>query len=380
MIKKVGIATFHWADDYGALLQTYGLKYALRNAGYEAEVIPYAPFKCVGRYWPIQYLPNTGKSNLDIKTLISCIKRGSKYNLKHFLVYFGRHKAMKLFRRTYLTKACPLRRACNVELAKYDIVFVGSDQVWNPVLTIGFDDLYSGKIKKDSQCKFVSYAASLGENCQAIQYENDFKSLLSNFAMVSVRERSALSYVEKLYGGKVQNVIDPTLLNDASIWEKMMKHPKENGYILIYHTSYVEKMEKYVKDLALLTGKKVIRIGSSMRQYGNEYSEFDFRPTAGPCDFLGYIYDADCVVTNSFHGTVFSVLFEKQFVSFGYEGRSARIIDLLEYLCLGNKFFDGNTDILEDSIREIIDWDCVRKKIDILRKESIQYIEECLQK
>ena len=356
---KAGILTFHWADDYGAMLQTYGLKTYLEQQGHTVEIIPYAPYPCVGRYWLVPYIlrkKDGGKCELAIRQVGYRLQQNSRM-LSQFL---KRKKNMKQFRRNCLTKAVSQRTAKKLNLENYDCVFVGSDQVWNPELTLGLDDAYLGNVRKGS-CRFVSYAASFGGAFLPEKYTEELKVALNkNFDAISLREQSAVPYVQSLVQKKVSCVLDPTLLLAKEAWEQVMKLPKESGYILVYNTAANEAVFDYASRLAKEKNCKIVRLSSFLNRLPEQYSLFENCLAAGPAEFLGLFAAADYVVTNSFHGTVFSVIFEKKFVVFGYEGRSSRITDFLKKLRLENHFIQEKS----QEMPERIDWQAVKNALE----------------
>lgn len=383
---KTGILTFHWADDYGAMLQAYGLKCALENNGIDAEIVNYAPFKCIGRYWFIPYCPSENTGLGFKKANFPNLKHNLKKNVKHLNIYLSKRMKMRSFRKKYLVDTKPIRQSSQILYDKYSSIMIGSDQVWNPELTVGLDDAYWGK-GASKNCKIISYAASLGGDSLEDKYSQKLKELLANFSSISLREKSAIPYVERLCQKKVFNVIDPTLLLDKEEWERILVTPKEQGYILVYTTSKHKRLDAYARNLSQKTGKKIIELHSYMEATSYKDATTTVINSAGPREFLGFFQNADYVVTNSFHGTVFSCIFEKQFLTFGYENRSARMIDLLESLDIGERFVEDISsknpeENINDNLYQNLDtimqsklsWLDINTNLATLRKHSIDFI------
>ena len=209
----VGILTFHWADDYGAMLQAYALKRQLELLGERAELIPYAPVKLTGRYWLCPVCADRRPEGLHYYL--------NRYMLARHLSMGGsfwrRRQKMRAFRRTYLTARPSIRRAADISLAPYKTVFVGSDQVWNPDITVDLDDAYVGGIPRRGDCRLAAYAASLGGNPLLPEdREKLAKCVGGGFSAVSLRERTDADWVEKLIGRPVRDVLDPVLLLDRA--------------------------------------------------------------------------------------------------------------------------------------------------------------------
>lgn len=368
---KTGILTFHWADDYGAMLQSYGLKTFLEAQGHVTEILPYAPLKCIGRYWLFPYILRKnkyGKMELATRQVVYRLKQNGGM-LAEFL---QRRKNMRRFRKNCLTKSVSIRNAEKLSCKEYDCVLVGSDQVWNPELTLGLDDAYLGNVKKGN-CRFVSYAASFGGSSLSEDYSEKLKrALRDNFDALSLREQGAVPYVQSLVDKPVYCTLDPTLLLERTEWEKVAKKPKEQGYILVYNTAANEAVFEYAYRLAKEKNCRVIRLSSFLNRLPKRYSFFENCLAAGPAEFLGLFANAEYVVTNSFHGTVFSVVFEKRFVVFGYEGRSLRITDFLKKLNLEQHFVQT----VEQPMPEVVEWNEVKDALEKERKTSVDFLKQ----
>lgn len=370
----IGILTFHWADDYGAMLQAYALKTCLESLTKEkVEVIPYAPVKLVGRYWIFPVAG--GETGRKIRYYLRC--SGFIRNLFHLRAYLKRRKNMRSFRQSYLTREPGIRRADRLFLNKYSRVFVGSDQVWNPEITVGLDDVYMGNIKEKGKCRLTAYGASFGKDSLPARYHAAFEQAVNeNFSGISMREKSAVPFVKQLYHGDVTDVLDPTLLLEQSAWQKTAKKPEQKNYILFIYTEYNELMMQYLRELSVELKKRVIQL--SMPQPGQREDWIDLEIEGGPSEFIGYFQNADCVVTNSFHGMVFSVLMEKQFIVFSHSNKNARIENLMEKLELKSRLAEGGRMPEKDEMLKEIDWKHVRRLIEKERGSSVEFIKSML--
>lgn len=373
----IGILTFYWADDYGGMLQAYALKRQLELLGEAAEIVPYAPFRLTGRYWLFPLC-----AELRGEGLRYYIHRYmAKYNLRRGGGFWRQRSRMSWFRRKYLTDRLPVRSAGKLSLEKYRIVFVGSDQVWNPDITACLDDAYIGNIPGREECRLISYGASLGGKRFSEAEERKFVRYVKEFAAVSLREQADAVYVEKLLGRKAYDVLDPVLLLDRQEWERVAKLPEESGYILIYLTEYCEPLLRCARALSKQLGKKIISLSKDTLLTENPDDESSFQDIelqnyGGPPEFLGYIQNAGCVLTNSFHATAFSILLEKRFLTYRHGNRSVRLEDLLRKLGISGHL--TNTDQLE-AARETwagTDWKAVRARLEREREKSKQFIME----
>ena len=369
-----GILTFYWADDYGAMLQAYALKTYLEMQGESVEVIPYAPLRLTARYWwlPVTFRDAAGRVKLHPS------RSGWRRNRSLGSDFWERRHAMRMFRRQYLTEKPPKRSARRLSLGRYGCVFVGSDQVWNPVITAGLDGAYTGNIKRRGNCRLVSYAASFGTASLPEGDRAKFaKHVGASFASISVREESAIPFAEKLLHRPVTAALDPTLLLDRQMWEKLGNIPHEEGYILICCTENNEQMVEYAVMLAARMQKKIIQI--SMPVWGQRTEGIEFRCGCGPAEFIGYFQNAFCVLTNSFHGTVFSILLEKQFMVFRHSTVNARLADLMEKLGLAGRMKYGGEDMETRDIFIKIDWQDVQRRLEEERIRSREFIRKNLE-
>lgn len=370
----IGMLTFHWADDYGAMLQAYALKYCLERLGKQkVEVIPYAPVKFTGRYW---LYPVVGvETDKGIRYVFNT--HGFIRNLFYFHDYLKRRKKMCRFRRQYLTRKPAVRKAGRLSLKKYSCVFVGSDQIWNPEITVGLDSAYMGNIRRKEDCRFAAYGASFGKDSLPPAYHEEFgKAVNENFSEISMREKSAAPFVKQFFTGSVTDVLDPTLLLGREEWEKIAKRPEQKNYILFIYTEYNAQMIQFLQKLSTELEKKVISV--SMPWFKRKAGRIDFQIGGGPSEFLGFFQNADYVVTNSFHAVVFSVLMEKQFLVFSHSRRNARLENLMEKTDLKQRMIEcGRQPASEEMFREI-DWEPVRRLIGKERKGSLEFINNVL--
>ncbi len=368
-----GILTFYWADDCGAMLQAYALKQYLETQGEQAEMIPYAPVKLTGRYWwcPLSAEDRGGAIHYWPS------RSGLKRNIWLGVSFWKRKHRMRRFRRRYLTKRFPVRRAGKLSLELYGHVLVGSDQVWNPVITVDLDDAYIGNIPKKGNCRLISYAASFGSASLPEAYREKFKkSVGENFSAVSVREKRTAPFVSELLNRPVFDVLDPVLLLGRADWLKIARPPSEKGYVLIYWTEPNESLVAYAGRIAAQLGTRVIQISFPVEK--KFLDRLSLCIEGGPAEFIGYIQNAACVLTNSFHATAFSILLEKPFLSFQHRRLNTRIEDLLEKLGLLSRMKAGTEIPADEAVWEPIVWDEVRRRLGEERAFSCRFLAENL--
>lgn len=320
---KTKTVTFHGAHNYGAVLQAYALQNALISLGYENQIIDYRVDK------------NNLFEKLDMK-----INRKNFVNiilniliLFNYSEYKDRFNKFEEFINDCLLLTKPFNsyeelRSCPPEA---DVYIAGSDQVWN--ISNKVREAFFLKFGK-SDTKRVSYAASMGAYDLNTDKKNLFGKLLSNFEKISVREKEASVFIKDNYNIESQVHLDPVFLLKRDKWKEIaIDYEHNTKYILCYPLLFSPLLNDSLKKLKQMTGYTIIVVTSNPREkiYGDIYIR-----NAGPKEFLGLIKNAQTVLTTSFHGTAFSIIFEKQFYSFPVFN-STRITNLLELLGLQDR-------------------------------------------
>ncbi len=365
--NSIGIITFHCADNFGAMLQAYGLKRYIYERGGKACIVCYEPFFMTGRHWRIPYVP-AGGILCCVRTAIACgkMRLGMGDN-------FAKKRAnMKRFRKKYLIEKGHRKLLFKRQLRKlpFRYYIVGSDQIWNPDITLGLRDVYFGAFLNLRKEKVIAYGASLGGGKLPPEYDRRFSELIKHVDEVSLREEEAVPYVRKFYQGQVETVLDPVFLLERKEWLDIEKLPVQKDYILLYQTEYNQELVNYARKLSEETGLAVIEL-----QIGKPkcYQDFLEDYTAGPAEFLGYIHQAAYVVSNSFHAVAFSIIYEKNFLAFLHDSRGARIRNILRIAGLENRMYEKGK---KEQIDVCIDWEEVHRKI----KKALERSEAFLKK
>ncbi len=357
-MKKIGIITFHRAHNYGAVLQCYALSHILSKMGYQVEVIDYYPSYLHNQY---NLLPSIKNGIvLWFKTLIKLIP-----------ILNVKIKRMRLF--NSFISSLPLSAYQydeNIdEIKGYDILIFGSDQIWNPLLSNGVDKVFSGFFKHDGTL-FVSYAASTNPRICSDEYKHYFEKILNSFDRISVRENSLSNYLNAIRVNSSIVVLDPVLLLNKKEWSSIAISPKEENYLLIYTVPQSPLVRKHAEFIAKAKGLQIIEITPAAKNVrGKEY-----RQVVGPRQFLGYFQNASYVVTTSFHGTAFSIKFEKQFsnIQLGTPVDD-RAYNLLEIVGLQEHAIPQKR-ILEEPMH--INYSCIADKLYDSVHKSISYIRD----
>ncbi len=363
----VGIITFHCADNYGAMLQAYGLKRYLETSGVPADIVPYEPPFMTGRHWWIPYIPIGGPKK--------CIRWGVTRWRAHRRMgtdFFRLRANMRRFRRTYLVRRGQGRIlfAWQMRRLTYRCYIVGSDQIWNPAITCGLRPVYFGAFQNRRKEKVAAYAASLGGKALEERYDAEFSALLAHVDVISLREAAAVPYIGKFRREPIQAVLDPVFLPGKDEWEKIEKPPRREGYILLYATELDRDMIGYARELSENTGLKVVELRTNT---GETDKSFLVDYTAGPAEFLGYIHRADYVVTNSFHMAAFSIIYEKRFLAFLHSSFGARIHNILQIHGLESRLCENGR---RADMNGTIDWEDVKRRRESCAEESKRFLTD----
>lgn len=357
-MAKIGIITFHFALNYGAVLQAYALSKCLKSMGHETFLIDYRPDYHLKRYqWQWNY---------------------SGLLLTNY-VYPLLHKRFSDFVAENLRLSPQLYRTLEELVAKppeADAYICGSDQVWNPVIT-GFDPAYFLNFTPHGT-KRVAYAGSFGKKELTMEQCKCISPYVEEFDHLSVREASAVDIVKDMCGKDSKHVLDPTLLIDdyESVSEPC---PIKNRYVLVVEqpsNSILSRTSDFVsRELGI--PKVVINNYSPKVWHSGKWV------LPGPGGYLGLFQHADFVITNSFHATVFSHVYNKPFLSvprLGYmkEGNT-RITELLNLTGLSTRFLGVFSNVrIRELIETTIDWASARQRLHNARKDSLRFLQGSL--
>lgn len=348
---RIGILTFHNANNYGAILQAYGLQQVLLSLGHQVECVDYLNPTIEAR-----------KNLLSLKHN-SCFRVIKRY-LFNYKEIKRRQYIFDEFRQAYLFVS-KRKHPNTIANSNYDIFVVGSDQVWNPVLTGGLDGVYWGEYS--GRTPVIAYAASSYDPKEYTTDQIDsISNYVLNFSAIGVREYRLQDFFRAKFNIKSTVVLDPTLLGGRScfknvIGERLIQKP----YLLVY---CVESQTQELKDIAWKIsrekGLELVVIGTkSYFWYGAKM----ILPSIP--QFLSLVMYADCITTLSFHGTAFSVIFEKEFYSVR-GGNMARVETLLASLGLKDRIVSSCDDIRYEEIDYLI----VNGKLKALQEDSLKFL------
>lgn len=364
MAKKVGIITFHRAINYGALLQGYALLEKTKECGADSCMIDYrCPFV------ESAYRLTWGLNDKSFKGYRTWLR-----GVPHLI------KKKKNFRRFAKQRLNLTAKYTGLDISKFgdglDVYITGSDQVWN-MDVCGQDTNYLLNFVKDDSKKF-GYAVSIG----GYKMKPEETELAKKFAKISMREKSACDYVAQETGMQVHRDLDPTLLLTGEQWQKAA-HPKrviKEPYIFIYSVHPQNHMAEYAYKLSKEKGIKVYHLHNRVKMDLKEKGIQQLYDCSIE-EFLALIRDAEYVVTNSFHGTVFSIMFKKQFLSEleTKGGFNNRVWELLGSLGIKRRILDRVPTVNDGvTIDEKIDWEDVARRMEENRKESVAYLKSII--
>ena len=357
---KIGILTFHSADNYGAVLQAYGLQEYLLSLGHEVYIIDYKPKYLIAPYRA--FVNKTPKGGIYIKL---------KYTFRNILIApirLKRNIAFRKFRKAFLN--CINFDFNNVE-NDFDIFIFGSDQIWNPHITNGFDKIFVGDFPAIRGKKAISYAASAGcvANINDILDKKYIQKQLLNFHAVGVREESLLN---ALVPTPCSLTIDPVLLAGKDVFLKIANHHINGRYLLLFQLFHDYKVEDIALNIAKEKGLPVVKINSSSESLKDK----GIISNASPELFLSYLKNASYVVTSSFHGVAFSILFEKNFTSVCLNPSSGeRVYNMLQQLGLQNRIVTQKEQAYKT---DDIDYHAVNQLYEIFRDKSKRFIHTAI--
>lgn len=376
---RIGILTLPLHTNYGGILQAYALQTVLERMGHEVVVFD-TPNKC-----PLPPFKDMPKCFLK-----RIVKKLLGRNQKIFYEYYQNKKVIPVvsqntqrFINSYIHRK-EIRNFKELDGESYDAIVVGSDQVWRPLYFVPgwrWQEIENAFLSFASKWKIkrLSYAVSFGtDNWEYTdQQTRRCKALLQFFDAISVRENDGVTLCKEYFDVDPVHVLDPTmLLNEAdySIFFQKRNTPKSNGTLLNYILDENEKKRALIMHVA---NQKCLRAFSVTNPHENDETKpLNERIKPSVEKWLRGFYDAEFVITDSFHACVFSILFKKQFVVVGNKERGlSRIESLLQCFGIENR-------IVEDSVQvmrlPLIDYDKVYVKLEKYRKKSLEFLNVAL--
>lgn len=377
---KVGIVTFHSAHNYGAVLQAWSLQEYLKQQGYEVEIVNLR-LPVIDRLYRLTYKTHRKICKVDgINNLVNALY----YKVRCIYISLkepGKGEKYRKFER-FINHKLPVTEEFNDFSAllqaklHYDVLIVGSDQVWNGTMMKGIDPAYFLQFANSDAVR-ISYAASVGTKEIPPQFELLFKRYLREFSAISVREKNAKQEVERLTDKPVEVVADPTFLLKREDFDKLKKSVKVKGKYIYVHNVHLKRVDEalnsVVEEISRRLNLPVVH-NWDCKVFSNEAGHF----TGGIEEFLGYVSGAEFVITNSFHCTVFALIYEKDFITVPHFKSPDRMRNLLDNLGLLNHLIGDANDIPRDLSELEIDYKKVFEKKQEMGDAAKDFLQRAL--
>ena len=349
---KIGIVTVHDSNNYGSFLQAYAIQKVLEEQGHEV------------------FFTRTRDKKLLKSIFIPKILQ--KRFLKHPLEILQQRKNGKEKRKAFLEDQKVFREIDSKELEKMDLVILGSDEIWNVQVPTFREDVFYGAGLEH----VIAYAVSVGRAKKEEVFQ--YKKIIENIREIPdvlVRDSQTQKIVEGISGNMPEVVCDPTLLVDKSVFKSTFKSRTffNEKYLLVYSYGIDRELRLKIERFANENSLKIV----SACFY---YPWMDYNIMCGPLEFCEIIQRASYVITTTFHGTIFSILNEKQFVSFP---ASIKTNDLLIRLRLEQRMVDSTASVQAISNclkQDIIDYAKVNKKIADFREYSLKLLQDSIKR
>ncbi len=374
--KLVGVVSYNIHSihlNYGAVLHTYAFQQYLKKNGVDSVILNYKPTGHLEHYslmFPIFNYKGGGRRKLYEH--LRSWGFGFWANVRKYI------KFQRFFRKHYVKTK---RQYTFEQLMKMDeledlnvaVWVCESDVIWKLYKKKSFDDIFFLNAPFMQNCRKVAYAPSMGARKLSDEEAARFRSLTAPFNAISLREKESADYVSSLLGRDVSFVLDPVFLLGIDDYDKILLPPKERHYLLVYACIKDDKkMISEARKLADRLGLQVIEISTF------DYHRFKFghivRSDASVEEFLGYFKYADFVVSNSFHGICFSIIFQKQFFVFQRDKTDYRMQSLIREMDCNDRLVLCDDKHIPENFSDIDFCRVEAKRVKLLRESTI-YIQ-----
>lgn len=376
---RVGLLTFHFVRNFGGVWQAFALSRTILDLGGEPLFVDYQPAHVeIGA--PFQLGISRGSA---LANLTAAYQRCQRLRAYMFEDECQTHE-FDLFRRDYLPTETPRYHSiCQLRAQppKADAFIVGSDQIWHRSKQFGFDPAYFLDFPT-GEAKRYSYAASFGRSKATDGELDTLKARLNAFDELSVREESGRKYAVDLSGSDVHRHCDPTILQGDAITDltrkcDLSRFGLPHRYISVYAVRSENAVANSMRELSKLLDAPTIRLHSSRLTPGTRHGE----AFPGPIQWAAIIAQSQAVITNSFHGTIFSILLGRPFVCLSIGGKKTQMDDRVRNLLTQCGLEDRFCMDVDDAVKAIqapIDWENVSDRLDEMRSEAIGYLTDLM--
>jgi hypothetical protein len=368
---KIAVLTYNFNNNYGGMLQAYAMLETLKRLNHEPEILLVKTIdlskKAAAKYFLKKYFFSYLSNKWDHVRYVDIIEKNTNYFIEEYIT----PKTVPIYKKEHFAK---------IPENNYEAYLVGSDQVWRAKVYRYIDYAFFGFVKSDKPI-FLSYAASFGVDTWDYTEEQTsrFKRQIQRFNGVAVREDSGVELCKQYFEKEAIHVLDPTMLLDADDYRKIIKQenePNHPGKLLTYILDVNEDKQSII-DLA-------------SKELGFESFKVNLKPTEQMNSLEDKIYptvtawlkgfdNAEYVITDSFHGCVFAILFNKPFIAYGNKARGmARFNSLLKMFGLEDRLVVTKEEANIAKIKQKIDWESVNSKLTEYRNISNNYLLETL--
>lgn len=321
-MMKIGILTFHNAHNYGAVMQAYALRSVLRRSGHEAAILNYRN-QAIDAHYPKQ---------LPFDRTEFSARRQTDWNKQY-------RKFSRFIDHVLLEDQTAALGIEDLERLKMDCFICGSDQIWEPWLTNGLDRVYF--LDFNTKARKISYGASKAAPVFSNLEKEYFREKLLQFEAVSVREESLATALKRDCYVEAETVLDPTFLLDAEDYMAVAEPINvTQPFVLAYYLSEEEQLFNCAQKVAEQLKQPLVEIHFYRTERSSGWQVAD----CGPGEFLTYFRNASCVLTNSFHGVAFSIIFQRPF--YAVYGKDSRKDSILNKLNLTERHIYSPQDIM----------------------------------
>lgn len=371
LMKCIAVLTFHRPINYGAALQAVALCKYLEEKGEKVVLVDY-------RHPRIEQSRKLIGSDQQKRNSVFSKIKGL---IRDFLFYSTEHYRINLFdafvsSNTTLSAPCYTEAEIRHQMCEYSTLLVGSDLVWNWDLDNELNDVFFLNFAYDFVGVKASYASSIGTSYIPLEYLPKYQNYINNFDYISVREKTAENLLKNLTKKNVTTVLDPTLLIDAKTWsqmEKVVDCPED--YVVFYILEITDKVIEVINFV-----KENLKLPIVYFTRDTYYGSLGINSyKCGPAEFLYLLHHAKLIVTNSFHGTVFSLLFNRNFITIPHSTRGSRMIDLLKNFGMEDRII-SETSQMFDLISKNVDYTRFNSDLSLYREKSESYLDMVLGK
>lgn len=378
-MKKIGIITIIKANNYGAELQAYATQKVFNKIdNCSAEIIDYIFYKN-----PLYKKSKSSSPSFKfsikqkISEFIYPILSKIKYSIGRNIYKIRSERFNKFhLNNTKLSKTYYSIEELYNNPPLYDIYVSGSDQIWNPRLYTSLEPYFLTFVS--NKAKKISYASSFGVSVLPVECKEIYRKWLKSYYAISVRESNAIDIIDSL-GLESICTLDPTLLLNKGEWSSVAnKIDVPDNYLVIYELSDSKYLRSLANEISNIFGLKIVRLCKDIGYKDNSNGIINIQD-AGPAEFIFLFKNANYIITNSFHGTAFSIIFEKNFYTIIRENKNnnSRIVSLAKLLGLENRIIKEGMSIKDIDLSNI-HYEYILDKLEYEKTRSINFIKDCI--